>query len=139
MAKALVGVLIDIVTDVARAAADSLAELRDPTASAILLPLVTHPCALVRTAIFCALKALQVGGSLGPAVAALDDSDPAVRAQAVGVIGYLKLTEALPSLIHATKDDIPMSGLPRLMRYHLRETRPPPRRPPTRSRIKNGR
>src|SRR6266576_2999063 len=73
-------------TDVAQAAADSLAELRESAASAVLLPLVTHPLSVVRAAIFRALKALQVDASLGPAIAALGDADAAVRVQAVGVI-----------------------------------------------------
>ncbi|MCC8940558.1 HEAT repeat domain-containing protein [Bradyrhizobium sp. Arg62] len=107
VAKALTGILVDSEAGVAQAAADSLAELRDPGTSVILLPLVTHPSSFVRAAILCAMKALQVGASLGPAIAALGDNDPAVRAQAVGVVGYLKLIEALPSLIHATKDGHP--------------------------------
>ncbi|WOH64299.1 HEAT repeat domain-containing protein [Bradyrhizobium sp. BWA-3-5] len=62
---------------------------------------MTHSSRFVRTAIFRS-KALQVSASLAPAIAALGDHEPAVRVQAVGVIGYLKKTETLPSLIHAT-------------------------------------
>lgn len=87
VAEALVRAVIDPVPDVARAAADSLAELRDPEVSEVLLPFVSHRSSFVRAAIFRALKALHVNASLSSAVAALADSDAAVRAQAVGVIG----------------------------------------------------
>ena len=37
-------------------------------------------------------------------MSALSDPEEAVRVQAVGVVGYLKLDSALPALMSATKD-----------------------------------
>ena len=45
-----------------------------------------------------------VGDALKLALDALRDTDASVRAQAVGVIGFLKLEEAVPALTAATTD-----------------------------------
>jgi HEAT repeat protein len=50
-----------------------------------------------------ALKELRRKDTLKPALEALQDADAAVRVQAIGVIGFLKLEESIPaltSLIH---------------------------------------
>jgi HEAT repeat protein len=51
-----------------------------------------------------ALKELRRRDSLKPALEALRDVEPAVRAQAIGVIGFLKIEEAVPALTAATSD-----------------------------------
>ncbi|TIM20139.1 MAG: HEAT repeat domain-containing protein, partial [Mesorhizobium sp.] len=75
--------LARLVTDqdltVAQAAADSLAEQKDPAAAEPILPLVVHGRAFVRAAGFRGLKALRSRGALGPALAAMRDEDANVR------------------------------------------------------------
>ena len=51
-----------------------------------------------------ALKELRRKDTLKPALEALRDSDAAVRVQAIGVIGFLKLEESIPALTAATGD-----------------------------------
>jgi HEAT repeat protein len=51
-----------------------------------------------------ALKELRRKDTLKPALEALQDSDAAVRVQAVGVIGFLKLEESVPALTASTAD-----------------------------------
>ena len=50
------------------------------------------------------MKELRNPESLRAALNGLEDSDAAVRTQAVGVVGYLKSEEALPALIAMTRD-----------------------------------
>ena len=45
-----------------------------------------------------ALKELRRKDTLKPALEALQDADAAVRVQAIGVIGFLKLEESIPAL-----------------------------------------
>jgi HEAT repeat protein len=52
----------------------------------------------VRTAALRALKELRRKDTLKPALEALQDGDAAVRVQAIGVIGFLKLEESIPAL-----------------------------------------
>jgi HEAT repeat protein len=54
-----------------------------------------------------ALKELRRKDSLKVALDALRDSDASVRTQAVGVIGFLKMEEAVPALVSATTDPDP--------------------------------
>jgi HEAT repeat protein len=51
-----------------------------------------------------ALKELRRKDALKPALEALRDSDAAVRVQAIGVIGFLKLEESIPALTALTGD-----------------------------------
>ena len=51
-----------------------------------------------------ALKELRRKDALKLALDALRNTDASVRAQAVGVIGFLKLEEAVPALTAATTD-----------------------------------
>jgi vesicle coat complex subunit len=51
-----------------------------------------------------ALKELRRKDTLKPALEALQDADPAVRVQAIGVIGFLKLEESIPALTASAGD-----------------------------------
>jgi HEAT repeat protein len=51
-----------------------------------------------------ALKELRRKDTLKPALEALQDVDPAVRVQAIGVIGFLKLEESIPALTASAGD-----------------------------------
>jgi HEAT repeat protein len=51
-----------------------------------------------------ALKELRRKDTLKPALEALQDGDAAVRVQAIGVIGFLKLEESIPALTASTGD-----------------------------------
>ena len=51
-----------------------------------------------------ALKELRRKDTLKPALDALRDADAAVRVQAIGVIGFLKMEESIPALTAATGD-----------------------------------
>src|SRR5207248_4377096 len=88
--SALVKLLVDPERIVASAAADSMAEFKDPACAAIILPLVKHAHAFVRMGAVRALMVLRCNDTLKPALEALQDTDAAVRVQAIGVIGFLK-------------------------------------------------
>ena len=92
-ATALAKLLVDPEPVVASAAADSMAEFKDPACADAILPLVKHGHAFVRAGSLRALKELRRKDTLKPALEALQDIDAAVRVQAVGVIGFLKLEE----------------------------------------------
>ena len=62
------------------------------------------PHAFVRMASLRALKELRRKDTLKPALDALRDVDAAVRVQAIGVIGFLKLEESIPALTSVTTD-----------------------------------
>ena len=89
---------------VASAAADSMAELKDPASAEVIYPLATHAHAFVRMAVLRALKELRRKDLLKVALDSLRDVDASVRAQAVSVVGFLKLEEAVPALIAAAAD-----------------------------------
>src|SRR5271156_2467003 len=89
-AAGLARAVVDAETSVATAAADSMAELKDPAAADAIFPLVSHASGFVRMAAFRALKELRRSDSLKPALEALRDPDPSVRVQAVGVVGFHK-------------------------------------------------
>ena len=90
--------LVDPERIVASAAADSMAEFKDPACADVILPLVKHGHAFVRMGALRALKELRRKDTLKPALEALQDADAAVRVQAIGVIGFLKLEESIPAL-----------------------------------------
>lgn len=104
---ALAGALDDREEVVRHAAATSLAELQDPAAAPWLLSALadtTTPTAgrphdgFRRAALLRALRGLRAADALGPARQLLGDSDPEVRREAIGVIGWLQATIALPDL-----------------------------------------
>jgi HEAT repeat protein len=63
-----------------------------------------HGHAFVRMGALRALKELRRKDTLKPALEALQDPDPAVRVQAIGVIGFLKLEESIPALTASAGD-----------------------------------
>jgi HEAT repeat protein len=67
-----------------------------------------------------ALKELRRKDTLKPALEALQDGDAAVRVQAIGVIGFLKLEESIPALTASTGARCACAaGLPSA-RWHFR-------------------
>ena len=67
-----------------------------------LLPLTTHKKPFVRANALRALKGLRHPEAFkAQSCAALQDPEPEVRMQAVGVLGYLQMEEALHALILA--------------------------------------
>ena len=105
----------------AAAAADSMAELKDPASADAILPLVAHAHAFVRMAALRALKELRRKDALKPALDALRDADASVRVQAIGVIGFLKLEEAVPALTAVDdRSPIRMCAAPRSARWPSR-------------------
>jgi HEAT repeat protein len=81
-----------------------MAEFKDPACADAILPLVKHGHAFVRAGSLRALKELRRKDTLKPALEALQDIDAAVRVQAVGVIGFLKLEESIPALTAMIND-----------------------------------
>lgn len=90
---------------VREAAAGALAELKDPRAGERLLPHATDPDAFVCAAALRGLKELRVPGAAAPALAALGHSEPTVRREAVGVLGWLRHAPALPLLAEVVSGD----------------------------------
>lgn len=102
---ALLGRLDDDNEEVRQAAAESLAELRDASAGAILVggfASATNPWA--RSSILAALRNLRLPQAYEIAVASLSDSLPSVRREAVGVLAYLRDSRALPHLARSVQD-----------------------------------
>ena len=79
----------------------------------MILPLVKHAHAFVRMGALRALKELRRKDTLKPALEALLDQDAAVRVQAIGVIGFLKLEESIPALTALITILTPMCAAPR--------------------------
>jgi len=115
---------------VAAAAADSMAEFKDPACAEIILPLVKHAHAFVRMGALRALKELRCKDTLKPALEALQDSDAAVRASSL-VLEYMNATpehvfEARSSLelkcVELATERIDESGIIRVREtLHLEE------------------
>ena len=74
-AAALACLLVDPEQPVAAAAADSMAELKDPASADAIFPLVAHAHAFVRMAALRALKELRRKDALKLALDALRDTD----------------------------------------------------------------
>lgn len=102
--EALAAALMDV-PRVRAAAAASLTELKDPDVGAVLIPYAGHADAFVVAAALRALKELRVAAAAEPALAALQHLDASVRREAVGVLGWLKLSNALPALARLAAQD----------------------------------
>lgn len=105
---ALITALDDLDMDVAHAAADSLAELKErEMAEPLLAALAEHSTHGKQAALLRAVRELRVEDAFAPAMSALGSSSSAVRCAGVGVLGYLRNTEALPDIakIAATDPD----------------------------------
>lgn len=95
--EALAAALQDV-PRVREAAAASLTELKDPGVGGVLIPYAWHADAFVVAAALRALKELRVAAAAEPARAALEHPEASVRLEAVGVLGWLKSSDALPLL-----------------------------------------
>ena len=102
--EALAAALQDA-SPVREAAAASLSELKDPVAGATLIPHARNADAFVVAASLRALKDLRLPAAADPALAALLHADASVRREAVGVLGWLKSTAALPQLAQLVVHD----------------------------------
>jgi HEAT repeat protein len=84
---ALVGLLRDQDEAVRRAAADTLAELKDPSMGSHLLAALEDADVFVRASAFRALRALRREESYVPALSSLAHADPRVRRGSGGRAG----------------------------------------------------
>jgi HEAT repeat protein len=104
--EALAPMLLDADPQVRGAASEVLAELKEPSSAPPLLPLVDpQHSSEARANAFRALRALRYPLAFAPAIQALRDVEPAVRREAVGVLGYLKDESALGELAEVAAND----------------------------------
>jgi HEAT repeat protein len=99
-------VALDDQPAVAAAAAGSLAELKNAQVGAVLLRHVRDEPAFALSSVLRALKELRIPAAAQPALAALTHVDASVRREAVGVLGWLKFTAALPGIGHLAVADV---------------------------------
>jgi HEAT repeat protein len=90
---------------VREAAAQSLSELKDARAGAMLLPLAEDADAFVRAAVLRALRELRLPAAAAPALISLSHASAGVRREAVAVLGWLKQRDALPALARLANTD----------------------------------
>ena len=88
---ALCGALLDPDDDVRAAAAQSLSELKDAASGAVLCRWAERPEPFVRRAVLRGLRELRDPGAFAPALCALDAEYAEVRAEAVAVLGWLRI------------------------------------------------
>lgn len=103
----LIGALGDADDEVRELAAKALAENKSPEgARSLLNALAQGKDVWTVAALLEALKPLRNDAALKPALRLLGHADAGVRAAAVGVIGYLRLPQALPELVQVGAADI---------------------------------
>ncbi|UFH51088.1 HEAT repeat domain-containing protein [Pseudomonas sp. KNUC1026] len=102
---ALCVALTDAEPAVAQAAAHSLAQLKSHEAGRVLLPWAEHPVAFVRASALRALRELRLPESAAPALLALADTDPGIRREAVGILGWLRHAPALQAIALRLRED----------------------------------
>lgn len=98
VAEALCAALTDADETVRQAASQSLSELKHARSAPVLLPWAEHPDPFVRESVLRGLRALRCPDAFAVANRALSDDAPAVRLEAIAVLGWLKDARALPSL-----------------------------------------
>lgn len=102
----LVRVLEDKNTDVREAAAISLSELKEAAmGDGLLAALPRAKTPFVKAALFRALRELRRSEAFAPALAALKEGATEVRCSALGVLGYLKNSVALPEIARIVGTD----------------------------------
>jgi HEAT repeat protein len=102
----LIRALADTAPAIRELAARTLAENQAPAgAEALLAALACTSDAWAIAALLDALKPLRTGNAAPPALRLLAHADATVRAAAVGVIGYLRLPQALPELAQLSAGD----------------------------------
>jgi len=94
----LIGLLVDENKFVRDAAAFSLSEILDPAAGPLLIQRFEKAPPAARAGILAGLRKLRLPQALSTALSSLDDPQAAVRREAIGVLGYLKDHQALPSI-----------------------------------------
>jgi HEAT repeat protein len=103
--EGLCAALLDTHEAVRRAAAQSLSELKDPRSALTLLKWAGRPEPFVRASVLRGLRELRCPEAFTAAYHALDETTPAVRLEAVNVLGWLKDARALPPLTHRVTFD----------------------------------
>ncbi|RKP55989.1 HEAT repeat domain-containing protein [Pararobbsia silviterrae] len=96
--EALCTALLDNDRKVREAAAQSLSELKDPDAAAVLRRWVEHADPFVKQSALRGLRELRDADAFDPALAALANPHSGVRLEAVSVLGWLKDPRALAGL-----------------------------------------
>lgn len=102
---ALCQALADAEPAVREAAAQSLSLLKTEAAGRLLLPWARHAQPFVRASALRALRELRLGESADVARDALVDPAADIRREAVGILGWLKHTEALGDLTRRLAED----------------------------------
>jgi HEAT repeat protein len=102
---ALCEALADTHIEVREAAAQSLSQLKTEAAGQWVLPWARHAEPFIRASALRALRELRLGDSAGVAREALEDPAADIRREAVGILGWLKHTEALADLIRRLAED----------------------------------
>jgi len=98
--------LADTDAQVREAAAQSLSQLKTEAAGRWVLPWARHADPFVRASALRALRELRLADSAEVAREALQDAAADIRREAVGILGWLKHTEALADLArHLANDD----------------------------------
>src|SRR5690554_5136780 len=103
--EALSAALTDADEAVGEIAAQSLSQLKTAERGHIILRYVKHASANVRKHAWHALRELRLPASAPAALIALQDDNANVRREAVGVLGWLKYTDALPELARLASND----------------------------------
>lgn len=103
--QALCGALLDTHEAVREAAALSLSELKDAGSALVLLGWAQRPEPFVRVSVLRGLRELRYADAFGVADRALADDAPAVRIEAIAVLGWLKDRRALATLAALTAAD----------------------------------
>lgn len=103
--EALCQALTDSDEAVSKAAAQSLSQSKTTALGNIILPWVGHQNPEVRKHAWRALRELRFAPAAPAALLALQDEDTNVRREAVGVLGWLKYTDALPELARLLSND----------------------------------
>ena len=102
---ALCHALTDQEAAVGLAAAQSLSQLKTEAAGKLLLPWAQHTDPFARASALRALRELRLPESANLAREALSDPSAEIRREAVGILGWLKSTEALSDLTQRLAQD----------------------------------
>lgn len=105
--EGLIGVLADGSEEVREAAAVSLSELKDKAmGDGLLAALPKASTPFMLTSLFRALRELRRPEAFAPALSALASEDVGVRCAALGVLGYLKNSDALSDIARVAGSDV---------------------------------
>lgn len=102
---ALIGLLDDTDEEVQEAAREALSELPTREAGPLLVRHLASATGAAQAALLSAVRKLRLPEALTPALAALSDPLPAVRREAVAVLGYLQDERATPAIAQSAVGD----------------------------------